>query len=94
MAGLSGNSTASLPRFFFFLLVGILVLVGFWLKQQYDNESSVLSTSDSKDIKGTVLIGSDSWIGYFPMCSGEMRSRVRAAGYILKCIDDFSLVYP
>jgi outer membrane protein OmpA-like peptidoglycan-associated protein/ABC-type nitrate/sulfonate/bicarbonate transport system substrate-binding protein len=88
MSGAQGNSLASLGKFFAFLILGALVLIGFWLKQIYDSEKSVFSTSDAKDIKGTILLGSDSWIGYFPMCSEEMRSRIRAAGYVLKCIDD------
>ena len=88
MPVVGGNSSASLRTFFLFLFVGILGLVGFWVKQRWDSDSSVLSTSDARDIKGTVLIGTDSWIGYFPMCSDEMRSRVRAEGYVIKCVED------
>ena len=35
-----------------------------------------------------LTIGVDNWIGYFPLCSGEMRKRMRTAGYVLACDDD------
>ena len=34
------------------------------------------------------MIGVDNWIGYFPLCSDEMRKRMRTAGYVLHCEDD------
>lgn len=45
-------------------------------------------TSDAKDTKGRITIGVDNWIGYFPLCSGEMKKRMRTAGYVLVCEDD------
>src|SRR6185436_19727382 len=45
-------------------------------------------TSDAKDTKGRIVIGVDNWIGYFPLCSGEMKKRMRAAGYVVVCEDD------
>jgi len=45
-------------------------------------------TSDARDTKGRITIGVDNWIGYFPLCSGEMKKRMRTAGYVLVCEDD------
>ena len=45
-------------------------------------------TSDAKDTKGRMVIGVDNWIGYFPLCSGDMKKRMRSAGYVLVCEDD------
>lgn len=50
-------------------------------KQQMD-------TSDAHSTKGKINIGVDNWIGYFPLCSSEMRKRMRRAGYLLQCNDD------
>jgi outer membrane protein OmpA-like peptidoglycan-associated protein/ABC-type nitrate/sulfonate/bicarbonate transport system substrate-binding protein len=45
-------------------------------------------TSDAAATKGTLSIGVDNWIGYFPLCSPAMARRMRAAGYQLRCLDD------
>ena len=34
------------------------------------------------------MIGVDNWIGYFPLCSGEMRKRMRTARDVTVCEDD------
>lgn len=51
-------------------------------------ERSERATSDARDTKGRLAIGVDNWIGYFPLCSGAMQKRMRAAGYVLVCEDD------
>jgi outer membrane protein OmpA-like peptidoglycan-associated protein/ABC-type nitrate/sulfonate/bicarbonate transport system substrate-binding protein len=51
-------------------------------------ESQQKETSDAKAIKGKILVGVDNWIGYFPLCSQEMRKRMRRSGYNLQCEDD------
>ena len=57
----------------------------FWPMWQ---EQMQRDTSDAKDTKGRIVVGVDNWIGYFPLCSGEMKKRMRAAGYVLVCEDD------
>jgi len=47
-----------------------------------------IDTSDARGTKGRIVIGVDNWIGYFPLCSLEMRKRMRAQGYVLQCEDD------
>lgn len=51
-------------------------------------ESAQKSSSDSRNIKATISIGMDNWIGYYPLCSRDLKKRMRHAGYILQCIDD------
>jgi outer membrane protein OmpA-like peptidoglycan-associated protein len=51
-------------------------------------ERSQRATSDARDTKARIAIGVDNWIGYFPLCSDEMKKRMRGAGYVLVCEDD------
>ena len=46
------------------------------------------STSDAALTGGELHVGVDGWVGYFPLCSGEMRQRMRARGYALTCDND------
>ena len=47
-----------------------------------------IDTTDARGTKGRIAIGVDNWVGYFPLCSDEMRKRMRTAGYVLQCEDD------
>jgi outer membrane protein OmpA-like peptidoglycan-associated protein/ABC-type nitrate/sulfonate/bicarbonate transport system substrate-binding protein len=70
------------------VVLGALVIGAakyFWPMWQ---EQMQRDTSDAKDTKGRIVIGVDNWIGYFPLCSGEMKKRMRAAGYVVVCEDD------
>lgn len=46
------------------------------------------NTSDAGEVKTTITIDMDSWVGYYPLCSHEMKRRLKARGYGLKCNDD------
>ncbi len=50
-----------------------------WAQQQ---------SSDARSNKGRIKIGIDNWAGYFPLCSAELRKRMRRADYLLECVDD------
>ena len=68
--------------------VGVFAIAAYkfgWplVQERLDRESS-----DAKDIKAKLAIGTDNSIGYFPLCSGELRKRMRARGYLLQCDDD------
>ena len=70
------------------VVLGVLAIGAgkyFWPMWQ---EQMQRDTSDAKDTKGRIVIGVDNWIGYFPLCSGEMKKRMRAAGWVLVCEDD------
>jgi outer membrane protein OmpA-like peptidoglycan-associated protein/ABC-type nitrate/sulfonate/bicarbonate transport system substrate-binding protein len=45
-------------------------------------------TSDAAAVRGTLRIGMDNWVGYFPLCSPEMARRMRQEGYAMVCEDD------
>lgn len=70
------------------ILLGIGGIVSYKYLSPYFEESQQRTTSDAAGTKGKILIGIDNWIGYFPLCSPEMRKRMRQSGYVLECVDD------
>jgi len=70
------------------VVVGLIAIVFARLKLPELKEKMQQATSDSGDTKGTLRVGYDSWVGYFPLCSPEMRRRLRVNGYRLQCEDD------
>jgi len=68
--------------------LGVLVILGLRVLLPYWTESRQRTTSDASATRGVVRIGVDNWIGYFPLCSPEMRRNLRSRGYTLQCIDD------
>lgn len=75
------------------LVAGSVILAGAKIAEVFRTESTVVESSDAKGLKGKLVIGIDNWIGYFPLCSQDMRSRMRQSGYLLVCEDD-SADYP
>jgi hypothetical protein len=73
---------------FLLLLIGGLLLVGGKYLHGYLQEKSRLATSDAVHTKGRIRIAMDSWIGYFPLCSNDMKSEMHRAGWLLECVDD------
>lgn len=74
--------------FLLIVVLGCLGLVGYRFALKYWDEKSKWSTSDSREIKGTITIGVDSWVGYQPLCGAEMQKRLRGMDWRLKCEDD------
>ena len=70
------------------LVAGALVIVGVKLAAPYIQDRRDARTSDARATKGRVAIGYDSWVGYFPLCSPEMKRRLRQRGYVLDCVND------
>jgi outer membrane protein OmpA-like peptidoglycan-associated protein len=70
------------------LFLGVAVILALWLLMPYWTESKQRATSDAATTRGVLRIGVDNWIGYFPLCSPEMRRNLRSHGYTLQCIDD------
>lgn len=70
------------------LFLGILAIVAakFVLPILEDRQST--ATSDAKATKGSITIGMDNFVGYFPLCSPELFRRMRQSGYIMECQDD------
>ena len=70
------------------LVIGVLAIGGYKLSLPYFQDKLQRSSSDAADTRGTISIGVDNWIGYFPLCSPEMEKNLRQEGYILNCQDD------
>lgn len=51
-------------------------------------ERQVFSLTDAGASKGKIKIGIDNWIGYFPLCSPVMKTRMYQQGYLLECVED------
>lgn len=74
--------------FIFFLISGALLLIGYYFVDPWIKEWREQASSDSGDFKLTVHIGTDNWIGYFPLCSSHLRQRLRKKDYLIICDDD------
>lgn len=70
------------------LVVGVLVIAGYKFGWPIVQERLDRQSSDARDTKAKLLVGVDNWIGYFPLCSGELRKRMRSRGYLVQCDDD------
>ena len=74
--------------FLFLVVVGVLLILLLRAILPWWQETQQRSTSDAAATRGVLTIGVDNWIGYFPLCSPEMRRNLRARGYALECIED------
>ena len=79
---------SNVRNFIVILAVGVCLLTGAyfakdWLARQIDRR-----TSDAAGVTGTLRIGVDNWVGYLPLCSKELRTRMHAVGYRVQCVDD------
>lgn len=70
------------------IAIGLLAIAGYKFGWPFVQERLDRQSSDARDTKAKLLVGIDNWIGYFPLCSGELRKRLRARGYLLQCDDD------
>ena len=66
------------------VVVGIVIAAGFKFLWPLFEARAQIDTTDARGTKGRIAIGVDNWIGYFPLCSDEMRKRMRTAGYVLR----------
>ncbi len=80
--------SAHLKAFLAILVLGILAIVGFKFLLPVWQDQTQRQTSDAASEHGTLVVGMDSWVGYFPLCSPVMARRMRTAGYNLRCEDD------
>lgn len=68
--------------------LGIIGMLGYYFANSYIEGNKKVITSDAKDIKEHINIGVDNWIGYFPLCSPNLKKRMLSTGYLLQCEDD------
>ncbi|KJG06883.1 nitrate ABC transporter substrate-binding protein [Photobacterium angustum] len=72
----------------FILVLGVMGLISYKFLQPHIDDHVYADTSDARNTKGVIKIGMDNWVGYYPLCSKEMRRLLRNEGYRLSCIDD------
>lgn len=70
------------------LVVGALAVAAYAFVWPMIESRMQIATTDARGTKGRIVIGVDNWIGYFPLCSDELRKRMRVAGYVVRCEDD------
>jgi DNA-binding transcriptional LysR family regulator len=70
------------------IVLGLVAIVGARFALPQLRDAMQRATSDAAATQGTLRVGVDSWVGYFPLCSPEMTGRMRHAGYDLRCEDD------
>lgn len=56
-------------------------------------EHQQIATSDAAQSKGTIRVGVDNFVGYFPLCSDHMRQLMLADGWKLDCVQDAADYY-
>ncbi len=72
----------------FLLLFGLVAVGAAKLLLPMWQDHTQKSTSDARATKGTIMLAMDNWVGYQPLCSQQMKTRMRQAGYILECVND------
>lgn len=70
------------------LVLGLAVIVGARYLLPVLQDSRQRETSDAVGTRGTLVVGMDNWIGYFPLCSKPMMKGMRQEGYLLRCEND------
>ncbi len=70
------------------LAIGGLLLIGGKYLLSYLHDRNQRTSSDAVHTKGRIRVAVDSWIGYFPLCSSEMKEEMHRAGWLLECVDD------
>ena len=63
-------------------ILGVKFLLPVWQEQEHK------ATSDAVATKGSIAVGVDNWIGYFPLCSDDMSRAMRHTGYVYSCEED------
>lgn len=74
--------------FVFTVVIGALGMLGYHFLEPVIFGDEKIESSDARDMKGQIRIGVDNWIGYFPLCSQNLKSRLASTGYLIQCEDD------
>lgn len=70
------------------LVIGVLLLTGGYFARDWLAERVDRITSDASGVTKTLRIGVDNWVGYLPLCSKELRTRMHGAGFRVQCTED------
>lgn len=79
---------ANVRNFLVIVAVGVILLTGAYFARDWFARHIDRRTSDASGVSATLRIGVDNWVGYVPLCSKELRTRMHAAGYGVQCSDD------
>jgi outer membrane protein OmpA-like peptidoglycan-associated protein/ABC-type nitrate/sulfonate/bicarbonate transport system substrate-binding protein len=71
-----------------FFLLGAAVIIAAKFLLPVWRDRAMKASSDARTTKGTITLAMDDWVGYAPLCSDQMKTRMRQAGYILECVND------
>ena len=77
-----------LKTFIGILVLGLVLIVGWKFTRPILQDRLQKGSSDASSTLASLRIGTDNWIGYFPLCSPGMKQNLRQAGYQLQCVDD------
>lgn len=69
------------------IVLGFVCISGWKFLEPYLVELTQNQVSDAGE-KGTLVLGVDGWVGYFPLCSPEFKRRMNRVGYGIRCVDD------
>lgn len=72
----------------FIVVFGIIAILVFRFTWPVFQEKYDLEATDAGEVQTVVNIGMDNWVGYFPLCSPEMKRRLRSRQILLRCVDD------
>jgi len=70
------------------LLLGAAAIIAARFLLPMWQDRAMKATSDARATKGTITLAMDDWVGYAPLCSDQMKTRMRQAGYIFECVND------
>jgi outer membrane protein OmpA-like peptidoglycan-associated protein/ABC-type nitrate/sulfonate/bicarbonate transport system substrate-binding protein len=70
------------------LILGLTVLLGVYFIWPLVQEQQQTKVSDAARSKGTLTVGVDNFVGYFPLCSPQMRRLMLSEGYKWECRND------
>lgn len=70
------------------LILGVALILGYRFAQPLLRDLEQRMSSDAGEVKATLRVGVDNWIGYFPLCSQRLAQRLRREGIALRCIED------
>jgi outer membrane protein OmpA-like peptidoglycan-associated protein/ABC-type taurine transport system substrate-binding protein len=70
------------------LVIGVVLLTGGYFARNWFAERAERSASDASGVTKTLRIAVDNWVGYVPLCSKELRTRMHGAGVRVQCNDD------
>lgn len=62
------------------LVIGCLGIVAYWYHDKTTVENAFVQSSDANSAQQRIRIGVDSWVGYYPLCSGLLKKRMREIG--------------